>query len=128
MVAQCGVQILCSSESKAVGFEFLPYCGLLCWGWGLWWNCIPAFATCFHVGLLSFTQCIGVIKTVFQFFSEKVFPYCQQIWCVLGRRWACNPRSSLNQNFKHFFNMMVSEAIQMNSLKKIFNCVYEISV
>ena len=48
--------------------EFLA----LCQGWGFWQECVPAFPTCFDVGICSLAQCVGVTQPVSGFLSEGV--------------------------------------------------------
>lgn len=58
-------------------------CGLQCQGWGLWWNCIPAFSTCSDVSL-SFAQCEVVVLPVLRgFFLEETVP-CRDLVCPQG--------------------------------------------
>ena len=61
------------------GCEFPPNCGLLLWGWGLWWDIVSASPlhcdVVFFFFFLSFAHCVGVTYLVFGFLSEEIAPY-----------------------------------------------------
>ena len=45
-----------TSQEEVGNWEFLPNRMLLCWGCGLWQECVSAFPMWFNVGIFSFTR------------------------------------------------------------------------
>lgn len=67
------VQILHSSgRSWELGFS--PNYMALCWGWGLWRECVSAIPTCFDVGIFSVSVLVGVSQLVSGYLSKGLAP------------------------------------------------------
>ena len=71
-----------ASQWEVLGFEFHPFYGSPCPGWGFCWDSVPASPTCFHMGFLSFASCQFFIF----FFSDEVVLYVAGASVVLRRR------------------------------------------
>ena len=69
--AWCEVQTLHPS-GRSSGFLVLSWVWVS--GWGLFWDCVSPFPTCFNVVFLPFTWSKGVAPSIFRiFFLRKVF-------------------------------------------------------
>lgn len=76
-----------ASQWEAPGFEFHPYYGSPCPGWGFWWDSVPASPACFHMGFLSFASCQFFVF----FFPDEVILYVAGASAVLRRSWIQDP-------------------------------------
>ena len=81
---ECWVQTFCSSGQNLGSFKLPSDYRLLCWGWSLWWHCVPASSTlfdvcvcmCVCVCLFPFASCIVIAQPAFRFFFRgKNFVY-----------------------------------------------------
>lgn len=65
------------SQTDAPGLSFLLFGGMLCQGWGLWWNCVPVSPNCCSVVYSHFFQCVVVSWPHLVFLEECSICSCR---------------------------------------------------
>lgn len=81
---KCVVQTLCSS-GNSWSWGFLSNHKVLCLGRGLWHEYV-SFPTCFHTGIFSVTQYVGVSQLVSGLFFREYYSMCKFFQCIFERR------------------------------------------